>query len=669
MDKLGIPIAVSQDGLVGVISAWFRAKAHESALSVADAAKKSGVNRQTMQRQLPFLTQVGILREEDGAYRLTDSGERLATYAQYSQIGEFNEVMQQLMLGWKELQPLLDFINESTDLTYGTLVKRIMMYSQRSPSDRNVSMGAGTLADLMKSVGMIEVKDFYVTLTQGITERRGLQEPSETKTTETTQPTEPLETPSKESTAPVRMTEVVIRNIRSIAEVRIPLKRMNIFVGKNASGKSSILYALLALRNLKWDRDFAPTAYHDLRLLQRKGCTAPMFVRVSGVAEAASDSTVFRLNVGFAPSKSYATQLCVYDGEQRLCDLSIQAKGSESVVSVDSLEGLQGLKKISKDLGEAFVQLQRALGELVDLSDEKTSSTGTQSEIAWSFMEDSSGQSEHSEKPRRFLGSWQGVLPKFLTDENKRTISRKYRLVRPALSSYIDNTEFVPVVRASFSIDYSQRDTPVARLSDSQDFTDEILSRLVYEDYVDRSALEHIRDWASRFGIANFEGVTQPRNRTQARGRSMGKDSFPIALHGFGANQFLSVIWKCVFSSKGAPILIEEPEIHLHPELQALAADFLIETMKEGHQLFITTHSEHLIGRFQRRIAEGEVSADDIAILWVKRDSDAVGTVVEEVTIDEEGILHEGLLTYLGFMQEEIKATEHARDKKKAKGG
>jgi len=224
-------------------------------------------------------------------------------------------------------------------------------------------------------------------------------------------------------------------------------------------------------------------------------------------------------------------------------------------------------------------------------------------------------------------------------------------------------------VRASFSIDYSQKDSPVTRLSDNQDFTDEILSRLVYADYVDRSALERIKDWASRFGIEKFEAVIQPGNRTQARGRSMGRESLPIALHGFGANQFLSVIGKCILASKGAPILIEEPEIHLHPELQALATDFLIETMKDGHQLFITTHSEHLIGRLQRRIAEVEVNADDIAILWVKRDSDEAGTVVEEVTMDENGILHEGLLTYLGFVQEEIKATQHARDKRKAKGG
>ena len=123
------------------------------------------------------------------------------------------------------------------------------------------------------------------------------------------------------------------------------------------------------------------------------------------------------------------------------------------------------------------------------------------------------------------------------------------------------------------------------------------------------------------------------------------------------------MIGKCIFAEENAPILIEEPEIHLHPEYQAQGADFLIETMKEGHQLFIATHSEHLIGRIQRRIAEGILSNDDVRILWVTYDLEK-GTQVEEVEIDDSGIIHDGLQAYLDFLEEEMRATERARREK-----
>ncbi len=122
------------------------------------------------------------------------------------------------------------------------------------------------------------------------------------------------------------------------------------------------------------------------------------------------------------------------------------------------------------------------------------------------------------------------------------------------------------------------------------------------------------------------------------------------------------IIGKCIFAPKNSPILIEEPEIHLHPEMQALATDFLIEQMKEGHQLFITTHSEHMIGRIQRRTAEKTISNEDVGIFWVKHDSEK-GTIVEEVKMDSAGILHEELKTYMGFLEEDISATRAARQR------
>ena len=71
--------------------------------------------------------------------------------------------------------------------------------------------------------------------------------------------------------------------------------------------------------------------------------------------------------------------------------------------------------------------------------------------------------------------------------------------------------------------------------------------------------------------------------------------------------------------SRGKVICVEQPEIHLHPRLQAQLGDFLIDTtkMRDGNQWIVETHSELLIERIQRRIREGVLSSDDVSVLYV----------------------------------------------------
>ena len=58
-------------------------------------------------------------------------------------------------------------------------------------------------------------------------------------------------------------------------------------------------------------------------------------------------------------------------------------------------------------------------------------------------------------------------------------------------------------------------------------------------------------------------------------------------------------------ATKKEIISIEQPEVHVHPRLQADIGDLLLETVKEkGHQFLIETHSEHLVLRLQKLIRE-----------------------------------------------------------------
>jgi AAA15 family ATPase/GTPase len=107
---------------------------------------------------------------------------------------------------------------------------------------------------------------------------------------------------------------------------------------------------------------------------------------------------------------------------------------------------------------------------------------------------------------------------------------------------------------------------------------------------------------------------------------------------GFGASQTLPIIIESLFAPRESMVLIEQPEIHLHPRAQATLGDLFIEAVKDTKRVFlIETHSEHLIDRIRRRIAEKVISKDMVAIYYFKPGSE--GTKIEKITLDDDGQL------------------------------
>ncbi len=86
---------------------------------------------------------------------------------------------------------------------------------------------------------------------------------------------------------------------------------------------------------------------------------------------------------------------------------------------------------------------------------------------------------------------------------------------------------------------------------------------------------------------------------------------------GFGVSQILPVLVLCLFVPEGSTVLLEQPEIHLHPSVQSGLADIMIDAWKRRRvQIIVESHSEHLLRRLQRRIAEEEVTTDDVGLYF-----------------------------------------------------
>ncbi|MDO9226178.1 MAG: DUF3696 domain-containing protein [Pseudomonadota bacterium] len=86
---------------------------------------------------------------------------------------------------------------------------------------------------------------------------------------------------------------------------------------------------------------------------------------------------------------------------------------------------------------------------------------------------------------------------------------------------------------------------------------------------------------------------------------------------GFGVSQVLPALVLLYYVPEGSTVLMEQPEIHLHPSVQSGLADVIMTVAKARNlQVIVESHSEHLLRRFQRRVAENSYSSEDIKLYF-----------------------------------------------------
>jgi len=90
---------------------------------------------------------------------------------------------------------------------------------------------------------------------------------------------------------------------------------------------------------------------------------------------------------------------------------------------------------------------------------------------------------------------------------------------------------------------------------------------------------------------------------------------------GVGVSQLLPVLMICLMAEPGSLVLLEQPELHLHPALQQKLGDFLLACAQSGRQVIVETHSEYLVSRLRRRIADSPSTdlVDHVGILFAEK--------------------------------------------------
>lgn len=118
--------------------------------------------------------------------------------------------------------------------------------------------------------------------------------------------------------------------------------------------------------------------------------------------------------------------------------------------------------------------------------------------------------------------------------------------------------------------------------------------------------------------------ISEQRQEYEVKVRIKGSEDWvDLPDVGFGVSQVLPVLVQCFYAPSNSIIIMEQPEIHLHPSAQAALADVMIDVINSREngtdrniQLIVETHSEHFLRRLQRRIAEDVISEKKVSIYF-----------------------------------------------------
>lgn len=127
---------------------------------------------------------------------------------------------------------------------------------------------------------------------------------------------------------------------------------------------------------------------------------------------------------------------------------------------------------------------------------------------------------------------------------------------------------------------------------------------------------------------------------------------------GFGYSSILPIIVTGLIAKPGEKIIIENPEIHLHPKAQSALIEFLVKVANTGVQIFIESHSDHVLNALRLATKEKILSPEDTSILFFNKNMSNNSAQVTSILIDEKGKLHkkdnDGITTKIpkGFFDE-----------------
>ncbi len=362
-----------------------------------------------------------------------------------------------------------------------------------------------------------------------------------------------------------------LKNFRSIRDASVDIAPLTVVYGPSGSGKSSLIYGLLTLRNF----------------LTNPNQNVPSLFSYPTMSLGGYDEVVS----GHDSDKQIALSLSADtpEGTSRYT-LAIGQSGGQSTIEVKSPVVTDGFG-ISIEIPFPY-HVNQSDKRQVELVLDEQESEG-QHDVTWNgvSLNDGGGDPANLDRVASLL----------------RTANLSMEIVR--------SLGFVPLRRGFSTPTYSVSNVTPTLATDL-----EVASLLATDRYIQYAVSDYVEMVAGRrvatqvqIGTSTFTIDSIPRN-----------DGPPVSIvnDGFGVNQLAYMLTVCLYP-KSSLVAIEEPEIHLHPALVRKLVHAMADiAFKRDKRFVVSTHSEVFVVALLAQIAAGKMDVDDVSFILAEKDRD-----------------------------------------------
>ncbi len=403
------------------------------------------------------------------------------------------------------------------------------------------------------------------------------------------------------------ITKLFFNNFRSIRNGEVPLGKINILTGPNNSGKSSIIYGLLTLKNVVLNPNQAIDGFLNLGFLNLGGFAQSVYLKKEN-----------------------------YD-----IGLGIETTGNEIK---SQYTAILGKRKSSLNL-ETFKPYKISLG--VDVTFPYSANKTANAEVAgpfglakivWNGLTPNINVSPVSENT---------MIPDL--DKSEQTKEEMVINLQESINAPVEElrgVDFIPLRRGFTKPSYSSVPMQPQLLNE-----DELATLLAANRDLEAKVAHYLEQMIDRvFQVRPIVGTAN--YNLQSRDRTTGLVC-DLVNEGFGTNQLVTILTKCL-REEVSTVCIEESEIHLHPELMDKLVDVFVSiAQNEEKNLIISTHSEHIVLSLLNHVAQGKLNAQDIYIYYLSKNDKE--TIIERQEVSEKGQIRGGLKSFYEAELKQVK--------------
>ncbi len=384
---------------------------------------------------------------------------------------------------------------------------------------------------------------------------------------------------------------IAIKNFRSIEATNISLAPITVLYGPTSSGKSSLLYAFQVLRN------FAQTPNRQ----------ADGF-----------------FNLGFMDLGGF--EACVFNHQ------------------IDKQIGIA--IEYGDDLGEYCLKFGKTTAEI----HQRSRGFEMEASVSLPYGFNQTFAFPYQENNEEYTINWNGSVvmscapkkPTVDTQQRAQELAKEFN----SASELLRSIDMIPHRRGFFKPIYT-----TTALSPTPTSEDEVASIIINDQYLPG----RISTYAEQIFNRDFRTYNTPGTAAVSLLSTEKKSRIPVNLvnEGFGINQVIYMLAK-MLRPDVQTVLIEEPEIHLHPTIIRNFARALLTVVKEeGKQVICATHGEQFLVSLLTTVAEGLLEPEDIACYLTSKSLKKTEFLRQEV--NKDGQVSGGLTAFMEAETEDLK--------------